>query len=40
MEGWKDSVGLQAEIKLAKKFGKPIKYVHTKTLTLTSEPKQ
>lgn len=35
MDGWKDSVGVKAEIKYAKKINKPIKYVNPMTLKVT-----
>lgn len=38
MDGWKESTGVQAEIKIAKKSGKEIKYVNPETLEITDEP--
>lgn len=35
MVGWKESVGVQAEIDHAKLTGKPIKYINAKTYALT-----
>lgn len=38
MPGWKESVGVTAEIQIAKKLKKPISYICPKTLCITEEP--
>jgi len=38
LPGWESSVGVQAEIKIAKKFKIPVFYMHPSTYTLTKRP--
>lgn len=38
MSGWKESVGVQAEIKFARKHKIPVRYVHPDTLKITRRP--
>lgn len=38
LDGWEESVGVQEEIKIMKKLGKSVQYVHPKTLNITRQP--
>ena len=40
LEGWKESTGVNAEIKLAEKFNKKIRYVDPYTMTLGDDPNE
>lgn len=39
MDGWLESVGVQAEIQFAKKVGIPVRYLDPETLSITKYPK-
>jgi hypothetical protein len=38
IDGWKDSVGVQAEIKIAKELGIPVDYLRLHSGSVTEEP--
>lgn len=37
MPGWKESIGVQAEIKIARQLGKPVKYLNVDTMKIHNE---